>query len=76
MTAVLWIILLIVGWKPIVLTSVRAGANTMSAMSADINGKVVPWVGAKLKYAAPRRQYRKKMVLDGKRNDVILGNFS
>ena len=76
MTAMIWIIFLIVGWKPIVLTSARAGVNTMSAMLAGINGKAVPWGGAKLKYAEARRQYRKLTVLDGKRNDVILGDFS
>ena len=64
------------GRKPIAFTSARAGVNTMSTMLAGINGNAVPWGGAKQTYAAPRRQYTVKKALVGKRNDVILGDFS
>lgn len=50
----------------------------MSEISAGINDKAVPWGGAQQKYAEPRKQHNKKVVfmLDGKRNDVIFGDFS
>lgn len=65
---------LIDGWKPTTLKIVWAGVNTMSVMLAGMNGREVPWGGAKVKYAIPRTVYKKDTALDGKRNDVIFGD--